>query len=346
MSCSRAARPHLRDRQLQGLLGDRAAAARPPRRPCRRRRSAPRRRSTPCRGHRSRSRRCPPRASGTSPGDAVHDDVVDRDAQRRRIAPVVQEGRDPSSVADDALGETVELAGLDPRDHPLAHRVQHLVDDPVRLIHQLDLARGLEHRGHHSTAAPSSAATPNSSNIRGRHLFDRTVAVDLAQQAALPIVTDQGRGFFPVDPQALPDHVLLVVRPARAAAVAADQLVLRHVHQQHGVERPGRRRGGSPPASRPGAASADSRRAGNPGRASGLASRSRTTSAIVASSTRAPEAMMPCTLFPSSVPSATASRSMSPVEMLGTPRRSAEHLPLRALAGAGGAQTGPPWRPG
>jgi hypothetical protein len=57
----------------------------------------------------------------------------------------------------------VELTGLDSRDHPLAHRRQHLVDDPVRLIHQVDLAQGLEHRRHQ---APPSASTPNRSNIR------------------------------------------------------------------------------------------------------------------------------------------------------------------------------------
>src|SRR4051795_12958982 len=42
---------------------------------------------------------------------------------------------------------------------------------------------------------------------------------------------------------------------------------------------------------------------------------------MVASSTKAPEAMIPWTLFPRGVPSATASHSMSPVEMAGTPRR-------------------------
>src|SRR5262245_37933677 len=41
---------------------------------------------------------------------------------------------------------------------------------------------------------------------------------------------------------------------------------------------------------------------------------------MVASSTSSPEAMIPCTLFPRGVPPATASRSMSPVEMAGTPR--------------------------
>src|SRR4051794_16348533 len=40
---------------------------------------------------------------------------------------------------------------------------------------------------------------------------------------------------------------------------------------------------------------------------------------MVASSTRAPDAMIPCTLPPSSDPDATARRSMSPVEIAGTP---------------------------
>src|SRR5215218_4431196 len=42
---------------------------------------------------------------------------------------------------------------------------------------------------------------------------------------------------------------------------------------------------------------------------------------MVSSSTRSPAAMMPATLRPSSLPALTASRSMSPVEIAGTPRR-------------------------
>src|SRR5436305_13889450 len=79
------------------------------------------------------------------------------------------------------------------------------------------------------------AIGPEQAEHPGRHVLDRTVAVDLAQQTALPIIPDQGGGFFPVHPQALPDHVLLVVPPP-AQQRPADQLVLRHVHQQHRVE--------------------------------------------------------------------------------------------------------------
>ena len=72
-----------------------------------------------------------PSSSGTSPGMPCTMTSLTEMHNVAGIAPVVQKGRDPSSFADDALGETVELAGLDPREHPLAHRVQHLVDDPV-----------------------------------------------------------------------------------------------------------------------------------------------------------------------------------------------------------------------
>src|SRR3954464_6015505 len=38
---------------------------------------------------------------------------------------------------------------------------------------------------------------PKETEHVGGHVLDRTVAVDLAQQAALSIITDQGGGFFP-----------------------------------------------------------------------------------------------------------------------------------------------------
>src|SRR3954452_5338783 len=81
---------------------------------------------------------------------------------------------------------------------------------------------------------------PEQTEHHGGHVLDRTVAVDLAQQTALPIIPDQGGGFVPVHPLALPDHLLRVVRPPPppppAPRRATDQLVLRHVHQQHVVD--------------------------------------------------------------------------------------------------------------
>ena len=67
--------------------------------------------------------------------------------------------------------------------------------------------------------------------------------------------------------------------------------------------------------------------------ASGFASRSRTTPIITSSGTRSPADMYPSALRPNSVPSSTAARSMSPVEMCGTPYCSAKRtlcVPLPA----------------
>src|ERR1044072_2425748 len=60
-----------------------------------------------------------------------------------------------------------------------------------------------------------------------------------------------------------------------------------------------------------------------PRRASDCASRPRTISEVVASSTRLPRASVASTLWPSSLPAFTAWRNISPVEIAGTPRREA-----------------------
>src|SRR5687768_12426888 len=57
---------------------------------------------------------------------------------------------------------------------------------------------------------------------------------------------------------------------------------------------------------------------------------------MVPSSTSAPEAMIPCTLPPSSVPDETAWRSMSPVEIAGTPSWSASSSACVPLPAPGG----------
>src|SRR5688572_33258476 len=68
---------------------------------------------------------------------------------------------------------------------------------------------------------------------------------------------------------------------------------------------------------------------------------------MVASSTSAPEAMIPCTLLPSSVPEETAWRSMSPVEIAGTPSwpaSSSACVPLPAPGGPSRTMRGRPLR--
>ncbi len=97
--------------------------------------------------------------------DAVHDDVVDRGAQGRRIAAVVEEGRHPAGGADRLLGVAVELGGGDAGRDALLDAVQHPVDDAVGLVHQLDLAAGLEH---HQTLTPRASRMPSVTSEIGR----------------------------------------------------------------------------------------------------------------------------------------------------------------------------------
>ena len=70
--------------------------------------------------------------------------------------------RAPPGGPDDALGEVVELprghAGGDPRPN----LVQHAMDDAVRLVHQLDLPRGLEDHHTRTPKAPSKLAVTSS----------------------------------------------------------------------------------------------------------------------------------------------------------------------------------------
>src|SRR6476659_4573047 len=66
---------------------------------------------------------------------------------------------------------------------------------------------------------------------------------------------------------------------------------------------------------------------------------------MVASSTSSPAAMIPRTRSPSSLPAATASRSMSPVEMAQTPRRSHSTWACVPLPAPGGpSRTTRAWR--
>jgi hypothetical protein len=71
--------------------------------------------------------------------DAVHDLLVDRGADRRREAVVALERRDRAGVADDLLGDRVQVGRGDAGGDRVPHRVQRGGDDQAGAAHQLDL---------------------------------------------------------------------------------------------------------------------------------------------------------------------------------------------------------------
>ena len=84
------------------------------------------------------------REPGLGAGDAVHDLVVDRGADRRRVPVVPLERGDGTGRADLPLGDRVQVlggdAGLD-RGRQHVQRVRH---HQARLAHRRDLARRLD----------------------------------------------------------------------------------------------------------------------------------------------------------------------------------------------------------
>src|SRR5689334_3251151 len=76
-------------------------------------------------------------------------------------------------------------------------------------------------------SAPNSVLNPERRVHPGGHFLDGQVPVDLAEQTALSIITDQRLGFFPIDPLTLPDHLFRVVA-APPEERPAHQLVLRN----------------------------------------------------------------------------------------------------------------------
>ena len=261
-------------------------------------------------------------------GDAVDDHVVERGAQRRRISPVVEECRHAAGRADQLLGVAVELPGGDPgRDHRL-ELVEHAVNDARSPASISSISPGgLEDR---------HLARLDRVQDRPPHLVHRTVAVDLAQQPAAPVVVDQRLGLLAVDPQPLADHLFLVVGAALPQDRAPHQLLFRHVDEHHVVER--LVAGLEDPAQGLGLGGR-ARIAVEQEAALGVRLRRAarvTTSAIRSSPTSSPDVHDRArTRAPSSLPFATASRSMSPVEMAGIPSSRASAVGLGSLAGSG-----------
>src|SRR5579875_434866 len=101
-------------------------------------------------------------------GDAVHDLLVHRRADRGRIAVVAEEGRDRARRSDLALGNRVEVGGGDPRPHRLGEDPQRMRDHQASLAHAGDLPRGLDLN---RTIAPQPhATTPPLQRYRRRSL--------------------------------------------------------------------------------------------------------------------------------------------------------------------------------
>jgi hypothetical protein len=85
--------------------------------------------------------------------DAVHDDVVDRQAQRRRVrrgreaGVVVQEGRLGAVLLDARRADRLQLGQGDARLDRFGHPPQRHADDVPRLAHEVQLGLVLE--SHH-----------------------------------------------------------------------------------------------------------------------------------------------------------------------------------------------------
>src|SRR5205823_5758839 len=73
--------------------------------------------------------------------DAVHDHRVRRRADRRGIAPIPLERRDPALRADELLRQLVELLCRHTRTNVLAEQLECLDDNAAGALHLLDLVR-------------------------------------------------------------------------------------------------------------------------------------------------------------------------------------------------------------
>ena len=108
----------------------------------------------------------------------MHDDVVDRRTERRRVAPIVQKGGHAAGAPNGLLGETVELGGGDARLDQLRDAIQDPMDDAIRLVHELDLARGLQN--HHASTFRSSA----SSSAAATSSMERSPSIGISRSLA------------------------------------------------------------------------------------------------------------------------------------------------------------------
>ena len=90
-------------------------------------------------------------------GDAVHDLVVDRDADRGREAVEPLERGARAQTDDGLLGDLVDLGRRLAGPELLADRLEHRRDDAPALLHQLELALRLEHDRHRLAALRAGA---------------------------------------------------------------------------------------------------------------------------------------------------------------------------------------------
>ncbi len=173
-------------------------------------------------------------------GDGVHDLLVDRGADRRRVAVVALERRDGaggrgSRYSAIASRSAVETPGRD----RLAHARQGGGDDQAGAAHLVDLLGGLEldqlvapcfeanrNRGPLRADGASAAVRAQGVDRADRDVLDRSGGVDAHQLALRAVVVDERRRFAGVDLQALGDRLGLVVVALEelAAAAVADAL--------------------------------------------------------------------------------------------------------------------------
>ena len=74
-------------------------------------------------------------------GNSMHDHGIRRDAGRGGKTAIALRRRHAASLADELLGDTVELAGRDARPDVFADECDRLGDELARPCHGLDLLR-------------------------------------------------------------------------------------------------------------------------------------------------------------------------------------------------------------
>ena len=296
--------------------------------------------------------------------DAVHDLLVHRRANRRRIALVALERRHRAARANLALGKRIELFGRHARRHRFAQLLEHVADQLVHLAQPPKLRRRSadDHRPpprrdrHHRVDARRQLR---------RDLVGRLRAVDRPERRPAAVVVEQRPALARVHLEAMLPHVLVAVVGARdhlaAAALAgvvalgADPGSAFAAHLPH-TRRPCIRCSSSasgtarsmidqrlaPAASdrapRPAAPSAETRRECSRWRHPARASRSSTMPIISSSPSSSPRSINAFARSPSSLPLCAASRRMSPVEILGMPRACASRTACVPFTGRGRSQ--------
>lgn len=100
-------------------------------------------------------------------GDAVHDDVVDADAERRGVSLVAQEVRDGALVPDHLVGERVQLVRGDARPDALREHLVDTMQQQAAAPHHEDLLGSLQlhpfrQQAHRAPSASCRAAVTSS----------------------------------------------------------------------------------------------------------------------------------------------------------------------------------------